>query len=62
MGKREHRLRDERLGFCVDEATRALVERAAQLDRRKITDFCMTAITEAARQTIAEHETILPSE
>jgi uncharacterized protein (DUF1778 family) len=62
MSNREHRLRDERLGFRVDEATKALVERAAQLERRKITDFCITAITEAARQTIAEHETLLLSE
>ena len=60
--KREHRLREERLGFRVDEPTKALIERAAQLERRKLTDFCMTALTDAARRTIAEHETIMLSE
>jgi uncharacterized protein (DUF1778 family) len=39
-----------------------LIERAAQLERRKLTDFCMTALTEAARRTIAEYETIVLSE
>jgi uncharacterized protein (DUF1778 family) len=60
--KRDRRLREERLGFRVDEPTKALIERAAQLERRKLTDFCMTALTDAARRTIAEHETILLSE
>jgi uncharacterized protein (DUF1778 family) len=60
--KREHRLREARLGFRVDEPTKALIERAAELERRKLTDFCMTALTEAARRTIAEHETIMLSE
>lgn len=60
--KPERRLREERLGFRVDEPTKALIERAAQLERRKVTDFCMTALTEAARRTIAEHETIVLSD
>ena len=60
--KPERRLREERLGFRVDEPTKALIERAAQLERRKLTDFCMTALTEAARRTIAEHETLILSE
>ena len=54
--KQDRRLREERLGFRVDEPTKALIERAAQLERRKLTDFCMTALTEAARSTIAEYE------
>lgn len=62
VAKRERRLREERLGFRVDELTKALIERAAQLERRKLTDFCMTALTEAARRTIAAHETLLLSE
>lgn len=60
--KRERRLREERLGFRVDEPTKVLIERAAQLERRKLTDFCMTALTDAARRTIAEHETLVLSE
>ena len=60
--KHDRRLREERLGFRVDEPTKALIERAAQLERRKLTDFCMTALTDAARRTIAEHETLLLSD
>lgn len=59
---RTRRLREERLGFRVDESTKALIERAAQLERRKLTDFCMTALTDAARRTIADHETLVLSE
>jgi uncharacterized protein (DUF1778 family) len=60
--KRDRTLREERLGFRVDEPTKALIERAAQLQGRKLTDFCMAALTDAARRTIAEHETIVLSE
>ncbi len=54
--------RDERLGFRIDEETKALIERAAHLERRKLTDFCLTALAEAARRTIAEHETLVLSD
>jgi uncharacterized protein (DUF1778 family) len=60
--KRDRQLRGERLGFRVDEPTKALIERAARLERRKLTDFCMTALMEAARRTIAGHETIVLSD
>ena len=60
--KRDRRLREERLGFRVDEPTKVLIERAAQLEGRRLTDFCMTALTNAARRTIAQHETIVLSE
>lgn len=54
--------RDERLGFRIDEETKALIERAAQLSRRKVSDFCVTALAETARRTIAEHETLALSD
>ncbi len=60
--KRDQRIRAERLGFRVDEPTKALIERAAQLERRKVTDFCMAALTDAARRTIAEYETLVLSD
>ena len=60
--KIDRRLRGERLGFRVDEPTKALIERAAQLEWRKLTDSCMTALTDAARRTITEHEALLLSE
>jgi uncharacterized protein (DUF1778 family) len=59
--KRERRNRAERLGFRVDNQTKALIERAARLERRKLTDFCTTALTEAAQRTIAAHETLVLS-
>jgi uncharacterized protein (DUF1778 family) len=55
-------LREERLGFRLDEQTKELIERAAYLQRRKVTDFCVTALTEAARRAITEHETLSLSE
>ncbi len=60
--KPDRQLRQERLGFRVDEPTKALIERAALLERRKLTDFCMTALTVAARRTIAKHETLVLSD
>jgi uncharacterized protein (DUF1778 family) len=56
------RARGARLGFRVDAETKSLVERAAHLERRKITDFCLSALTEAAQRTIARHETLVLSE
>ena len=55
---REPPSRAERLGFRLDEATKELIERAARLERRKLTDFCVTALADAARRTIAAHETL----
>ena len=54
--------RPQRLGFRLDEKTKDLIERAAHLERRKLTDFCVTALADAARRTIAAHETLLLSE
>jgi uncharacterized protein (DUF1778 family) len=59
LKKEDRRVRAERLGFRVDEPTKTLIERAAQLERRKLTDYCVTALTDAARRTLAEHETII---
>ncbi len=60
--RNDRQLRDGRLGFRVDEATKALIERAAQLEHRKVTDFCVTTLADAARRTIAEHEMLILSE
>lgn len=54
--------RVERLGFRLDEETKDLIERAAHLSRRKVSDFCVTALADTARRTIAEHETLLLSD
>ena len=54
--------REERLGFRLDRQTKALIERAAQLQGRKVTEFCVTALAETARRTIEQHETLVLSE
>jgi len=51
-----------RLGFRVDAETKRLVERAAALERRSLTDFCLTALIRATRETIAGHESLVLSE
>lgn len=50
--------RADRLGFRIDEETKDLIERAAHLARRKVSDFCVTALADTARRTIAEYETL----
>jgi uncharacterized protein (DUF1778 family) len=55
-------IREDRLGFRVDEQTKALIEQAAQLERRKVSDYCLTTLADAARRTIARHETLLLSD
>ena len=60
--KPDTRNRVERLGFRLDEETKDLIERAAHLSRRKVSDFCVTALTDTARRTIAEHETLALSD
>lgn len=51
-----------RLGFRLDEETKGLIERAAHLSRRKVSDFCVTELAESARRTIAEHQTLALSD
>jgi uncharacterized protein (DUF1778 family) len=59
---KERRARPARLGFRVDDGTKEMVERAAELERRSLTDFCLTVLTEAARKAIARHQTLVLSE
>ncbi len=47
-----------RRGFRLDAETRSLVERAAALEHRNLTDFRLTALAEAARRTIEHHEVL----
>lgn len=60
--KRENRVREERLGFRVSRQTKALVERAAELEQRSLTDFCLAVLTEAANEAINRHQTLVLSE
>jgi uncharacterized protein (DUF1778 family) len=58
----ERRARGARLGFRLDNRTKDLVTRAAELERRSLTDFCLTALTEVAQRTVARHEMLALSE
>lgn len=58
----ERRARGARLGFRLDTETKKLVEHAARLERRSLTDFCLSALAEAARQATSRHESLLLSE
>ena len=60
--ERETPNRIERLGFRLDEETKDLIKRAAHVSRRKVSDFCVTALADTARRTIAEHETLVLSD
>lgn len=62
LANRERRNRASRLGFRVDAQTKKLVEKAAALERRSLTDFCLTALAEATQATITRHETIVLSD
>ena len=56
------RNRDARLGFRLDPKTKSLVERAVRLERRSLTDFCLTALADAARRTLERHESLVLSD
>ena len=58
----ERRARSTRLGFRVDAETKRLVEHAAALERRSLTDFCLPALGQATRETILRHESLVLSE
>jgi uncharacterized protein (DUF1778 family) len=58
----ERRARASRLGFRVDAETKRQVERAAALERRSLTDYCLSALTDATRATITRHQSLVLSE
>lgn len=51
-----------RLGFRLDEQTCRLIEQAARLERRKVSDFCVNVLAEAARRTVVRYETLALSQ
>ena len=52
------RRRAERLEARVTADQKALIEHAAALEGRSITDFVLTSVQDAAKRAIAEHEVI----
>jgi len=51
--ERDGSARQERLCLRMGEETKRLIERAAYLEHRKVTDFCLVALTDAATRAIA---------
>lgn len=52
------RVRSERLETRVTSEQKNLIERAAALEGRTVTDFVLTSVQEAARRAIEEHRRI----
>jgi len=50
------RVRGERLETRVTADQKGLIERAAALQGRTVTDFVLTSVQEAARRAIEEHQ------
>jgi uncharacterized protein (DUF1778 family) len=50
------RTRAERLEARITAEQKTLIERAAALQGRTVTDFVLTSVQEAARRAIAEHQ------
>ena len=61
-GRRKRDLEAAAHGIQIDEATKDLIERATHLSRQNVSDFCVTALADTARRTIAEHETLVLSD
>ena len=50
------RVRGERLEARMTVAQKTLIERAAALQGRSVTDFVLSSVQEAARKAIEDHE------
>ena len=61
LPKQKPRVRGARLGFRVDSKTKVLVTRAAELEHRNVTDYCLTALVQAAQHTIEQHSSLVLS-
>ncbi len=55
------RARAERLEARVTAEQKSLIERAAALQGRTLTDFVLTSLQDAARRAIEEHQQLLLS-
>lgn len=50
------------LGFRIDEGIKDLIKCAAHLSQNSLNDFCVTALADTARRTIAEHKILTLSD
>jgi uncharacterized protein (DUF1778 family) len=58
---KERGMRSTQLRFRMDEETKLMVELAAALEGRSLTDYSVAMLREAAHQTIARHESLVLS-
>jgi uncharacterized protein (DUF1778 family) len=50
--------RDERLSIRLPQDRKELIQKAADLTQRTMTEFCMSAVVERAEETVARQEQI----
>lgn len=53
---------EARLGFRLPLQKKELIERAAEIQGRKVTDFCVAALERAAEEAVAKHDALAFSE
>lgn len=53
------RTRADRLEARITSEQKALIQRAAELEGRSVTDFVITSVQSAAKRTLEEHEVIV---
>jgi uncharacterized protein (DUF1778 family) len=53
------RTRGERLEARITAAQKNLIQRAAELEGRSVTDYVIASLQEAAKRTVESHETIV---
>ena len=55
----QDRTRSERLEARVTAEQKALIQRAADLEGRSVTDYVLASVQDAAKRTVESHETIV---
>ena len=55
------RIRGERLEARVTADQKALIQRAAELEGRSVTDYVVSSVQDAAKRTVEAHEVIVLS-
>lgn len=59
--KTTERTRGERLEARITAEQKILIQRAAELEGRSVTDYVIASVQDAARRTVEAHETIVLS-
>ena len=54
-----NRVRSERLEARITADQKALIQRAAELEGRSVTDYVVSSVQDAAKRTVEAHEVIV---